>query len=100
METPLVFRPRPQQTIELSVPADILPSLDEVAERRDMSREALLRSYIGNGLRQDLTHMFGEKVMKVTAQVLSRHQVTKEEADEIMKEIRRAVRPSFMKQKE
>lgn len=93
----LKFRLRPQQAIELFVPADILPSLDEVAKHRDMPRDALIRFYIGKGLRQDLAQMFGEKVMEATAQVLSRHQVTKEQADEIVKEIRRAFRPSFVK---
>ena len=96
-EPPLKFYPRPQKTVELSVPMDALASLDEVAKHRDMSREALLRSYIGSGLRQDLAQMFGGKVMEATAQALSRHHVTKEDADEIMSEIRRAVRPSFVK---
>ena len=93
----LIFRPRPQATVELSTPTDALVSLDEVAKHRDMSREALLRTYIGHRLRQDLAQRFGEKVMEATTQALSRHPVTKEDADEIMKEIRRLVWPSFVK---
>ena len=96
-EPSLKFYPRPQKTVELSIPLDALASLDEVAKHRDMSRDALLRSYIGHGLRQDLAQLFGDKVLEKTAQVLKEHQATRDEADEIMSEIRRAVRPSFVK---
>lgn len=50
----LRFRPRPSTTVTLPIPNDTLAALEKVAAGRDMSVEALLKFYIGQGLRQDL----------------------------------------------
>ncbi|GET40429.1 hypothetical protein [Microseira wollei] len=44
-----------------------------------MSLEALLRFYIGQGLRQDLTNIFANRVLEVTAKVLAEHIESEEE---------------------
>jgi hypothetical protein len=54
-EFTLQLHPRPQETISLNIPKDTLESLKKIAESRDMSCEALLKFYIGQGLRQDLS---------------------------------------------
>ena len=36
-------------------------SLEEVAASRDMSIDALLKFYIGNGLREDKTKLFSDR---------------------------------------
>ncbi len=51
----LRIRPREAETVSLKVPSDALASLDRVAAHRDMSREALLKLYGGQCLRQDLS---------------------------------------------
>ncbi|MEC4814364.1 MAG: hypothetical protein SAK29_13970 [Scytonema sp. PMC 1069.18] len=47
---------RPQETVFVEIPKDTLESLKKIAENRDMSVEALLKFYVGQGLRQDLGH--------------------------------------------
>ena len=55
------IRPRPTQTVSLRIPTDTLEALQQVAARRDMSCEALLKFYIGQGLRQDLARSAGRE---------------------------------------
>ncbi|WP_424099667.1 hypothetical protein [Moorena producens] len=43
--------------------------LKKVATSRDMSCEALLKLYIGQGLREDLAKLFSNRVLEATAQV-------------------------------
>lgn len=49
----LRLRPRLSEMVTLSIPADALEKVRERAAARDMSPEALLKLYIGHGLRQD-----------------------------------------------
>lgn len=51
----LCLRPRPTTTLNLGIPLEVLASLEKVAVQRDMSVEALVRLYVGQGLRQDLS---------------------------------------------
>ena len=47
----LQIKPRATEAILLQIPVDAMRSLEEVAASRDMSIDALLKFYIGNGLR-------------------------------------------------
>lgn len=87
---PLRFRPRATESVTLEIPADTLDALRRVATQRDMSDVALLKFYIGQGLRQDLSHLFAERVLETTAQVLARHLQSEEEVAAILREIRGA----------
>ncbi len=53
----LRLHPRPTEAVSIQVPIDALESLRKVADSREMSVEALMRLYIGRGLRQDLTQI-------------------------------------------
>jgi hypothetical protein len=53
-----------------------------------MSREALMKFYIGQGLRQDLAHFYGDRVLEKAAQVLAKHLQSEEEVSAILREIR------------
>ncbi|NEQ68451.1 MAG: hypothetical protein F6K21_23710 [Symploca sp. SIO2D2] len=53
-EFTLQLHPRLQKQVSLNIPTDTLASLKKVAASRDMSCEALIKLYIGQGLRQDL----------------------------------------------
>ncbi len=86
-ELTLKLNPRPQERFSLNIPTDTLVSLKKVANRKDMSVEALLKFYIGQGLRQDLTKLFSDRVLEVTAQVLSQHIQSEEEISLILAEI-------------
>jgi hypothetical protein len=87
-ELTLQLHPRPKQTVSLEIPSDTLESLKKVAASRDMSLEALLKFYIGQGLRQDLAKLFSNRILEATAQVLARHIQSEEEISDILQEIR------------
>ncbi len=84
----LNIRPRSTQAVTLLIPADALASLKQIAQSRDMSLEALLKLYIGQGLRQDVSKLFGDRVMEAAARVLARHLDSDEEISAIIREIR------------
>jgi hypothetical protein len=81
-------RPRPMEPVTPSIPTDTLELVRRVAATRDMSNEALLKFYIGQGLRQDAARLFSERIMETTAEVLARHISSEEERSAILREIR------------
>ncbi|MBM3225715.1 MAG: hypothetical protein FJZ47_18215 [Candidatus Tectomicrobia bacterium] len=89
-ESPLHLHPRDTEVLILTIPKDVIASVAQVAAQRDMSSEALLKLYIGQGLRQDLTRLFGERVLETTAHVLTRRLQSEETVASIMREIREA----------
>lgn len=88
-ETELILQlcPRITETISMEIPKDTLESLTKIATIRDMSVEALLKFYIGQGLRTDLSKAFSERLLDKTAQVLARHLDSEEEISTIIQEI-------------
>jgi len=84
----LKLRPRPRETVSIAIPTDTLESLKRVASNRDMSLAALISLYLGQGLRQDLSRLFADKVLETTAHVLARHIQSEEELSSIIREIR------------
>jgi len=85
-EFELHLHPRPTEMVSVEMPADALASLRKVAASRDMSYQALIKLYIGQGLRQDLSRLFAERVLQTTEQVLAKH-VPSEEVSAIIREI-------------
>ncbi len=86
-EFELRFRPRPTETVSIEIPTDALESLKKVAASRDMSYQALIKFYIGQGLRHDLAKTFADRMLETTAEVLARHIQSEEEISAIMREI-------------
>jgi len=72
----------------LKIPVETLKSLERVAASREMSVDALIKFYVGQGLRQDLAKLFADRVLETTEQVLTRHIQSEEEVSAILKEIR------------
>ena len=62
-EITLTIQPRPSEKVSISIPKDTLESLKTIAHNQDMSLEALLKFYIGQGLRQDLAKLSSESEM-------------------------------------
>lgn len=83
----LKVQPRAARAVTLSVPTDTLEALRRIAENRDMSVEALMKLYIGQGLRQELTRRFNERLLESTASVLARHVESEQEINSILREI-------------
>lgn len=84
----LKVRSRNSKPVTLHIPADTLASLEKLATGRDMSVEALLKLYIGQAMRQDLTKLSADRVLEKTEQVLKQHIQSEEEVSAILKEIR------------
>jgi len=84
----LRVRPRESEGISMQIPKDTLASLRKVAAQRDMPLEALLKFYIGKGLRQDLSQLFANQVLDAAAKVLARHHHSEDEVAQILHEIR------------
>jgi hypothetical protein len=82
------LHPRETEMVSIPIPTDTLVSLQQVADSRDMSVQALLKFYIGQGLRHDLTTLFGDRLLATTEQVLTRHIRSEEEISSIIREIR------------
>ncbi len=87
-ELELHIRPRATEAVSIQIPADTRASIKEVASQRDMSEQALLKLYIGQGLRQDLAKRFSDRVLDTTAQILARYVPSPEQVSAIMREIR------------
>src|SRR5262249_37668106 len=87
-EPRLSVRPRATEVIALAIPKATLASLRHVAAQPEMSEQALLKFYIGKGLRQAPARLFGDRVLATTAHVLARHLQSDEAVAAIMREIR------------
>jgi hypothetical protein len=90
IERELRLRPRPSEIVEISIALDTLATIKRVAETRDMSYQALIKFYIGQGLRQDLSQMAANHLMESAAEVLAQRLGSAEEAEKILDEIRYA----------
>lgn len=87
-EAALQIRPRPTEAVTINIPTDTLQTLNKVAGNRDMSVQALLKLYIGQGLRQDAAQLYADRVLELTAEVLARHVASQDELAAILHEIR------------
>lgn len=89
LDEPMEMRlhPRQAETVAFAIPSDTLATIREVASTRDMSPEALMKLYIGQGLRQDSSRLFSERILETTARVLARHIESEEERSAILREI-------------
>lgn len=83
----LQLRPRPTEAVSIDVPVDTLSILRRIANNRDMSIQALLKLYIGQGLRQDSAQLYADHILEITAEVLARHVASPEEVEAILQEI-------------
>jgi hypothetical protein len=86
----LTIRPRKTEPVTITVPVETLESLRKIAGIRDMSEQALLKFYIGQGLRQDLSKLYSDRVLETAAEVLARHLHSDKEVSDILDEIRTA----------
>ena len=87
----LKFHPRETELVSINVPKDTLNTLNRIAANRDMSLSALLKFYIGQGLRYDVAQHFGDHLLKTAEQILAKHIQSEEELSSIIREIRDTV---------
>ena len=89
------IKSRLSKKITLEIPIDVQTSLETVSNHKDMSIEALMKFYIGQGLRNDMTFLYSELILKRTEQVLSQHIQSKEEISTILQEITAGTAPEI-----
>jgi hypothetical protein len=53
----ILWRPREAETLTLKLPKSAIASLQKVAETKEMSVDALLKLYISQALRRDLSDL-------------------------------------------
>src|SRR4029453_15768791 len=70
-EHPLSVRPRETEVATLATPKHTRASLRQVAAQGGMSDRALFKFYVGQGRRQRLPRLFGDRVLATTAHVLA-----------------------------
>jgi len=90
-ETNLRLKPRQTESVSIEIPLETMESLRRAATHRDMSESALLKVYIGSGLRQDLSSQYATRLKEKTASVLARHIASQEEVANILREIQAEV---------
>lgn len=81
-------RKRETKEVLIQIPSDTLVALKKVAASKEMSEQALMKFYLGQGLRQDLARLFSDRVLETTQKVLSKHLKSEDEISKIMREIR------------
>ncbi len=96
------WRKQDLTTVQVTLPVSAASLLEALARYRDMSSEALLREYIGAGLREDQRRYFEEQALSITEEVLAKQLRSPGQAAELMREIRREIngppsRPRFRK---
>jgi hypothetical protein len=86
--TDLKLHSRPSTVVELQIPSDTYAQLEQIAATRDMDVDALMKFYLGQALRQELSQRFANRVLNLTAQVLARHGQSPEQVERILRDIR------------
>ncbi len=84
----LTIKPRPSETVSIKIPLDTLKKLQEIANNRNMSVESLIRFYIGNNLREEISQQFSKKLMNSTLKALTKYISSESEREEIIQEIK------------
>jgi len=79
---------RPSVAVTLSIPLDLLDEVRAAAAARDMPTEALLKLYLGQGMRRDVVLRCAEDLLAPTAAVLARHIPSEDLRADILREIR------------
>ncbi|MBE9157744.1 hypothetical protein IQ265_13055 [Nodosilinea sp. LEGE 06152] len=79
---------RPSEAVTVTIPIDTLADLRAIADKKDVSLEGLIKFYIGQGLRADLTQLRADQTLNAAQQVLSEHLKSGEAAAKIVNEIR------------
>jgi len=62
---------RPSEVVTVTIPTDTLADLRAIAGKKDMSIEGLIKFYVGQCLRADLTQLRADQTLNTTQQVPS-----------------------------
>ncbi len=82
------WRKAESESVAIELPKTAIASLEKVAQNKDMSVNALLKFYIGRGLRQDLSDLSANQLLDAVAEVLNERLGSQADTDEVMRAIR------------
>ena len=88
----LEIKERPSKMVSLRIPVDTLEQLREVAESKDLGYQSLLKLYIGEGLRKDLSAMKTHSLMNETENLLRKHLSNDRKLNTILSKLRKATK--------
>jgi hypothetical protein len=86
----LEIKERPSKMVSLRIPLDTLEQLKEVAASRELGYQSLLKLYIGEGLRKDLTTMKTHTLINKTENLLRKHLNDDRKLHSILRKLRKA----------
>jgi uncharacterized protein YoaH (UPF0181 family) len=84
----LTINIRSSEAVTVKIPTDTLADLRAIADKKDMSIEGLIKFYVGQGLRADLTQLRADQTLNTAQKVLSEHLKSGEAMAKIVNEIR------------
>ncbi len=86
----LEIKERPSKMVSIRIPLDTLAQLKTVAEAKDLGYQSLLKLYIGEGLRKDLSTMKARSLMNKTENLLRKHLGNDRKLQTILSKLRKA----------
>jgi len=79
---------RKKMMVSLRMPEDVVENLKRIAPLKGMSGyQALIKYYVGMGLRQDLETLWLQEVPERIQGILAKHGLTNDVQDELLKEL-------------
>ena len=87
----LEIKERPSKMVSLRMPLDTLEQLKTVATSKDLGYQSLLKLYIGEGLRKDITTMKSQSFMNETENLLRKHLDGDRKLDTILRKLKKTV---------
>jgi len=79
---------RKKMMVSLRMPEDVVENLKRIAPLKGMSGyQALIKYYVGMGLRRDLETLWLQEVPERIQRILAKHGLTGDVQDELLKEL-------------
>ena len=91
MRKPVLNSKRPNKSITMRIPEDVLEDLKRVASRKGVTGyQGLIKLYIGQALRKDLAEMREEQAAERARRVLEKHTVAASVIEEVVAAVKSA----------
>lgn len=76
--------------VSIRIPLDTLEQLKKVATDRDLGYQSLLKLYIGEGLRRDVTELQKDTLLNKTENLLRKHLDDDKKVETILRKLKQA----------
>jgi hypothetical protein len=80
---------RPSKMVSIRIPEDALEQLKLIAAQKELGYQSLLKLYIGEGLRRDLTEISRDNLIAKTVAVLRKHIADKKKVAAIERSLKK-----------